>query len=40
MVAIESRLADTLGVRVDLSRAKGIKEPVAAKVSREAVLAF
>ena len=40
MVAIESRLADMLSVRVDLSPAKGLKEPVAAKASREAVLAF
>ena len=40
MVAIESRLADMLGVRVDLSPAKGLKEPVAAKASREAILAF
>ena len=40
MVAIESRLADMLGVRVDLSPAKGLKEPVAANASREAVLAF
>ena len=40
MVAIESRLADMLGVRVDLSPAKGLKEPVAAQASREAVLAF
>jgi len=40
MVAIENRLSDTLGVRVDLSRAKGLKEPVAAKASAEAVLAF
>ena len=40
MVAIEDRLADMLGVRVDLSPAKGLKEPVAAKASREAVLAF
>jgi uncharacterized protein len=40
MVAIENRLADMLGVRVDLSPAKGLKEPVAAKASREAVLAF
>jgi hypothetical protein len=40
MVAIKSRLADMLGVRVDLSPAKGLKEPVAAKASREAVLAF
>ena len=34
------RLADMLGVRVDLSPANGLKEPVAAKASREAVLAF
>jgi len=40
MVAIENRLADMLGVRVDLSPAKGLKEPVAAKASHEAVLAF
>jgi predicted nucleotidyltransferase len=40
MVAIENRLTDMLGVRVDLSPAKGLKEPVAARASREAVLAF
>ncbi|MGD0499388.1 MAG: nucleotidyltransferase domain-containing protein [Bryobacteraceae bacterium] len=40
MVAIENRLADLLGAHVDLSPAKGLKEPVAAKASREAVLAF
>jgi predicted nucleotidyltransferase len=40
MVAIENRLTDMLGVRVDLSPAKSLKEPVAAKASREAVLAF
>jgi predicted nucleotidyltransferase len=40
MVAIESRLADMLGIRVDLSPANGLKEPVAAKASREGVLAF
>ena len=40
MVAIENRLAELLGVRVDLSPAKGLKEPVAAKASREAVPAF
>jgi uncharacterized protein len=40
MVEIENRLADMLGVRVDLSPAKSLKEPVAAKASREAVLAF
>ena len=40
MVAIENRLAEVLGVRVDLSPRKGLKEAVAAKASREAVLAF
>jgi predicted nucleotidyltransferase len=41
MVAIENRLTDMLvGIRVDLSPAKGLKEPVAAKASREAVVAF
>lgn len=40
MVALENRLADVLGARVDLSPAKGLKEPVAARASREAVLAF
>ena len=40
MVAIENRLADMLGARVDLSPARGLKEPVAAKASREAVRAF
>ena len=37
IVAIENRLADLLGARVDLSPAKGLKEPVAAKASHEAV---
>ncbi len=40
MVGLENRLADLLGIRVDLSPAKGLKEPVAAKAAREAVLAF
>jgi predicted nucleotidyltransferase len=40
MVAIENRLADLLGVRVDLSPAKTLKEPVRDKAKREAVLAF
>ena len=40
MVAIENRLTDMLGVRVDLSPANSLKEPVAAKASRESVLAF
>jgi hypothetical protein len=40
MVAIENRLADLLGVRVDLSPANTLKEPVKQKAAREAVLAF
>jgi predicted nucleotidyltransferase len=40
MVAIEQRLADLLGVHVDLSPAKGLKEQVADRASREAVPAF
>ena len=40
MVAIENRLSDMLGVRVDLSPANALKEPVGARASREAVLAF
>ena len=40
MVAIENRLAEMLGVRVDLSPAKGLKEPVAAQAAQEAVVAF
>ena len=40
MVAIENRLADLLGVRVDLSPDRTLKEPVRNKAKREAVLAF
>ena len=40
MVAMEARLAELLGVRVDLSPAKRLKDPVAAKAAREAVVAF
>jgi uncharacterized protein len=40
MVAIENRLTEMLGIRVDLSPAKGLKEPVAAQAAREAVVAF
>lgn len=40
MAAIENRLADLLGVRVDLSPANTLKEPVKQKAAREAVLAF
>jgi predicted nucleotidyltransferase len=40
MVAIENRLTDLIGVRVDLSPAKALKEPVRSKAKREAVVAF
>jgi uncharacterized protein len=40
MVAIENRLTELLGVRVDLSPAKTLKKPVRDKAEREAVLAF
>ena len=40
LVAIENRLTDMLGIHVDLSPSKGLKEPVAAKALREALLAF
>ncbi len=40
MVAIENRLAELLGVRVDLSPDRTLKEPVRNKAKREAVLAF
>jgi predicted nucleotidyltransferase len=40
MVAIENRLADLLGVRVDLSPANTLKEPVKQRAAPEAVLAF
>ena len=40
MVAMENRLTDLLGIRVDLSRKKTSKEPVRNRARREAVLAF
>ena len=40
MVGLENRLADLLGVAVDLSPAKMLKEPDREKAAREAVLAF
>src|SRR5947207_864920 len=40
MVAIENRLTELLGVRVDLSSAKTLKKPVRDKAEREAILAF
>ena len=40
MVALERRLTQLLGVRVDLSPAKMLKEAVRKKAEHEAVLAF
>ena len=40
MVKLENRLHDLLGVRVDLSPAHTLKEPVRVKAEGEAVLAF
>ena len=40
MVAIQNRLTELLGVRVDLSPAKTLRKPVRDKAEREAVLAF
>ena len=40
MVGLENRLADLLGVAVDLSPGKMLKEPVREKAVREAVFAF
>lgn len=40
MVGLENRLADILGVRVDLAPANMLKDPVKEKADREAVLVF
>ena len=40
MAHLENRLADLLGVKVDLSPADSMKEPVRRQAVREAVLAF
>ena len=40
MVKLENRLQDLLGVKVDLSPANSLKEPVRRRAEREAVLAF
>jgi hypothetical protein len=40
MVGLENRLGDLLGVRVDLSPAKMLKEPVRFRAEHEAVIAF
>ena len=40
MVGLENRLADILGVQVDLTPARALKDRVRERVAREAVLAF
>ena len=40
LVGLENRLHELLGVRVDLSDATMLKEPVRQRAQREAVLAF
>jgi predicted nucleotidyltransferase len=40
MVALENRLADLLGIPVDLSPANTLKPPVREKAARDAILAF
>jgi predicted nucleotidyltransferase len=40
MVGLENRLSDLLGAAVDLSPEHTLKQPVATRAAREAVLAF
>jgi uncharacterized protein len=40
MVGLENRLGDILGVRVDLTPARSLKDRIRERVAREAVLAF
>ena len=40
MVGLENRLTDILGVRVELTRARALKDHIRERVAREAVLAF
>jgi uncharacterized protein len=40
MVHLENRLSDLLGVKVDLSAADSMKDPVRKRALREAILAF
>ncbi len=40
LVGLENRIADILGVRVELTSEKGMKERVRQRVEREAILAF
>jgi predicted nucleotidyltransferase len=39
-VRLENRLADLLGVKVDLSPARTLKDGIRERAAREAVLAF
>ena len=40
MVRLENRLADILGVRVDLTPARALRDGIRERATREAVLAF
>ena len=40
MVGMENRLADILGVPVDLAPAKSLKDDMRERAARESVLAF
>lgn len=40
MVRLENRLAEILGVRVDLTAARALKDRIRERATREAVLAF
>lgn len=40
MVGLENRLAEILGIRVDLSPTNMLKEPVRERAANEAVVAF
>ncbi len=40
MVGLENRLTDILGVRVELTPARALKDRIRERVTREAVLAF
>ena len=40
MVRLENRLIDILGIRVELTPARGLKDRIRERLTREAVLAF
>ena len=40
MVGLENRLADILGVQVDLTPARALRERIRERVTQEAVVAF